>query len=271
MSFRRETYDGNGVGRSPGSKERGNPFGNKDAIDKYAVSKRPGKNFKRRLKSEENPFTEEGDRDRYIITYSDLITLLLGLFILLYASSNVDEGKYTKVVTAFGTLFGSGNPMGMLGTGMLPANEKAFKSLNEQLTDIVKDNNLDSSVKLIQNDRGVTIRILDDILFSSGSATLNDYSKVILKKLAEVIKKIPNDIRIEGHTDNIPISSGAFPSNWHLSVARATNTAYYLMNDENVSQARVSVVGYAEFQPVDSNETPQGRANNRRVDIVILK
>lgn len=206
-----------------------------------------------------------------MITYADLITLLLGLFILLYASSNVDQQKYSKVVSAFGNLFGSGNQMGILNSGVLPSNERVIKSLKERLHDVVQENQLENSIKLVQNDRGVTIRIFDDILFSSGNATLDGNSKLILKKLASVIKKIPNDLRIEGHTDNIPISSGVFQSNWHLSVARATNTAYYLMTEEEVSEARVSVVGYAEFQPIDTNETPEGRANNRRVDIVILK
>jgi len=82
---------------------------------------------------------------------------------------------------------------------------------------------------------------------------------------------LPNDIRVEGHTDNIPINSSLFPSNWHLSVARALNTAYYLINNEGVPPDRVSIVGNAEFKPIESNETAYGRALNRRVDIVIIK
>jgi chemotaxis protein MotB len=88
--------------------------------------------------------------------------------------------------------------------------------------------------------------------------------------VAAVLRPLPNDIRIEGHTDNVPIAGSGFPSNWHLSVARATNTAFYLMDKEGLPPERVTVVGYAEYHPIASNETPAGRTNNRRVDIVIL-
>ncbi|MGE5497330.1 MAG: flagellar motor protein MotB, partial [Syntrophothermus sp.] len=93
----------------------------------------------------------------------------------------------------------------------------------------------------------------------------------ILNKLAAVIKTLPNDVRVEGHTDNVPINSSQYQSNWHLSVARALNTAYYLINSQGLSPEKVSIVGYSEYHPVKSNETPEGRRNNRRVDIVILK
>ena len=82
---------------------------------------------------------------------------------------------------------------------------------------------------------------------------------------------MPNDIRVEGHTDNIPISSATYPSNWHLSVARALSTAYFLINEQKLDPEKVTVVGYAEYKPIADNLTPQGRAKNRRVDIVIIK
>jgi chemotaxis protein MotB len=100
---------------------------------------------------------------------------------------------------------------------------------------------------------------------------LNEDSKIILSKLAQVLNTIPNDVRVEGHTDNVPIKTADFPSNWHLSMARATNTAYFLMNEMGLSQERVSVVGNAEYKPVASNDSESGRSLNRRVDIVILK
>jgi chemotaxis protein MotB len=88
--------------------------------------------------------------------------------------------------------------------------------------------------------------------------------------MTQLLKTLPNDIRIEGHTDNIPISTEEYPSNWHLSIARATNTAYYLMNNLGLNQERVSVVGNSEFKPIAENDSPETRALNRRVDIVIL-
>ncbi len=112
---------------------------------------------------------------------------------------------------------------------------------------------------------------MDDILFPSGSDVLNPGSLQILDRIATILKELPNDIRIEGHTDNVPINTVRFPSNWHLSVARALNTAYYLINTEGLIAEKVSIVGYSEYRPIATNDTPDGRAINRRVDIVIIK
>lgn len=223
----------------------------------------------------------EGDSDRYIITYADLITLLLGLFILLYSSSNVDLQKYRKVIRAAGNYFGAVDTTKIFKPGGNTTNPAfatqgndgtdPFQRLQQQLENVVNEEKLNKSIKLVSNERGITIRILDDILFRSGDAALSDYSKIILQKIAGILKSLKNDIRIEGHTDNVPIANGAFPSNWHLSVERATNTGYHLMAKEGLDPGRVSVVGYSEYHPVASNETVDGRANNRRVDIVILK
>lgn len=220
-------------------------------------------------------FTEEGDKDRYIITYADLITLLLGLFIILYAISNVDISKYQKMMGVLGNVFGSQPVQEKL---LELKNQKfdirdqiTVSSLKDNLQSVISENNLNNSIKLEENERGITIRILDDILFPTGKAEIREDSKLILQKIASIIRTIPNDIRIEGHTDNIPIKNSVFPSNWHLSVARALNTAYYLIDSEKLSPEKVSIVGYSEYRPVLSNETPDGRANNRRVDIVILK
>jgi chemotaxis protein MotB len=136
---------------------------------------------------------------------------------------------------------------------------------------IININELDNSVSIEDNQRGVTIRILDDILFLSGDAELKNKAQEVLKLVAEIIKKLPNDVRVEGHTDNIGINSTQYPSNWHLSIARALNTAYYLIQTENIDPDKVSVVGYAEYNPIGDNLTPEGRAKNRRVDIIVIK
>ncbi len=144
-------------------------------------------------------------------------------------------------------------------------------SLQGKLENLIVENNLANSIKLVENERGITIHILGDILFPSANAQIKENSKQILSKIAAVIKQLPNDIRIEGHTDNIPIKNSEFPSNWHLSVARALNTAYFLIDNEQLSPDKVSVVGYSEYKPVATNETLDGRETNRRVDIIILK
>lgn len=197
--------------------------------------------------------------------------MLLGLFIILYAMSNIDMTKYEATVNTFGDIFGSsGDIKGIEAPVKNSLDFKPAPSLMESLEHVITENGYGAAVKLIQNERGITISILDDILFASGKADLTEGSRNVLNKLSTVIRTISNDLRIEGHTDNMPMSSEAYPSNWHLSVARATNTAYYLMTEERIPQGRVSVVGYSEYKPVAPNDTPEGRAQNRRVDIIIL-
>lgn len=143
--------------------------------------------------------------------------------------------------------------------------------LKTKLNTVIKRYKFESSVSLEENERGIVIHIVDDILFNSGRAVLTGDSKKVLQELADILRVLPNDIRIEGHTDNINIHSAQYPSNWHLSVARALNTAYYLIENEGLSPDKVSIVGNSEYKPIDDNTTPEGRAKNRRVDIVIIK
>ncbi|PKL82180.1 MAG: chemotaxis protein MotB [Ignavibacteriae bacterium HGW-Ignavibacteriae-3] len=221
------------------------------------------------LESEENPFSESGDKDRYLITYADLITLLLGLFIILYAISNIDGGKYKNVVAAMGSYFGNESVVPRMPNSKIMANPK--ETLSNELSRLIVENKYANSIQLEENERGITLHILDDILFPPGRADINGSSKLVLNRLAKVLKTIPNDIRIEGHTDNVPISTERYPSNWHLSVDRALSTAYYFINEEHISPDKVSIVGYSEYRPIASNDTPASRVKNRRVDLVILK
>lgn len=206
-----------------------------------------------------------------MITYADLITLLLGLFILLYTASNLDVKKYENMIHAIDNVFGGSKQS----ISVFPSSDFSIntplKQLKYEIKNLIEKNNYSSSIKLDENSRGITIHILDDIVFPSGSAELKKNSKIILQQIASIIKKLPNDIRIEGHTDNIPISTQQFPSNWHLSVSRALNTAYYLITEQGLDPEKVSIVGYSEYKPIASNETSNGRASNRRVDIVIIK
>jgi len=188
----------------------------------------------------------------------------------LYAISTVDSKKYQEVLSAFGSTFGAQKQISIINAA---SNNSVvpIPGLKARLEQIIGDHHYGDFVKLEENERGITIHIMDQILFSSGSAKLENKSYEILSKLAEVIRSIPNDVRIEGHTDNIPIKSMEFPSNWHLSVARALSTAYYLMNTEKLPQDKLSVVGYSEYKPIASNNDSEGRLKNRRVDIIIIK
>lgn len=187
--------------------------------------------------------------------------------------SNIDSEKYKKLQTAFGSVFGVQSELIELPKdGFIITDENVFpvNKSRDVLNRFIEENNYGNSVQLIDNERGITIRLLEEILFRSGSADLVVNSETVLSEISNVIKELPNDIRIEGHTDNIPINTNQFESNWHLSVERATNTAYYLMKEKGIKQEKVSIVGYAANKPIAPNQNEEGRALNRRVDIVIL-
>ena len=171
-----------------------------------------------------------------------------------------------------GNVFGSKDKIISSEINVMPLRESQNEgTLKTELTKLIDKYHYNNSIRLEENARGITIHILDDILFASGNADLTDSSKEVLSRLALILKELPNDIRVEGHTDNVPINTHAFPSNWHLSVARALNTAYYLISDEGLSADKVSIVGFSKYKPIDTNETSTGRASNRRVDIVIIR
>ena len=271
MSYGRKTDDGDFPGGDISLTEWGDSFGSKGKAGKLNAAKRTRKIVKL-LDSDESLFHEDEDKDRYLITYADLITLLLGLFIILYSVSNVDGGKYKKMVSAMGNVFGSKDKIISSEINVIPMREsRQEERLKSELTKLIDKYHYNNSIRLEENARGMTIHILDDILFASGKADLTESSKEVLNRLAHILKELPNDIRVEGHTDNVPINTHAFPSNWHLSVARALNTAYYLINKEGLPAGKVSIVGFSKYKPIDTNKTSIGRANNRRVDIVIIR
>jgi chemotaxis protein MotB len=208
--------------------------------------------------------------ERWLLTYSDLITLLLGLFVILYSISKVDAGKYAEISTALNGVFGA--PRGVL-TGapaiMGPASDERQEIAND-LQNALNPDGKDIPISVTTNERGVTVHIMEEMLFASGSADLKQASVPAMDTLAGVLRRLKNDLRVEGHTDNVPINTPQFPSNWHLSVARALNVAYYLIQRHGLLQERVSVVGYSEYRPLMPNDSPENRSKNRRVDIVIL-
>ncbi len=268
MSFRGEKYDGDFFGGSVDVAERGDSFDYESKTGRNASSKRTARQVEL-IEPEESPFQESSDKDRYLITYADLITLLLGLFIILYAISNIDSSKYKSVVAAFDNYFGNDKLITTIPDKKTIITPK--DKLSEELSKLIVQNNYSGSIQLEENERGIILHIMDKILFSPANADLNEASKTVLKKIADVIRNLPNDIRIEGFTDNTPINNSKFPSNWHLSSARALNTAWYLIRIEGISPDKVSIVGNGENQPIASNDSPESRARNRRVDIVILK
>jgi len=213
-------------------------------------------------------------------TYADMVTLLLCFFVLLFSFATIDAHKFEAIVRS---LQGS---LGVLDSGLtveIESLEQIFPGAQNFTRDdeldvvknrvelFIKENQLENNVTLILNERGLLIRMLDATLFDSGKAEIREESKYIIGGIADVIKKTENYVRIEGHTDNVPINTFRYPSNWELSTARAVNVLKYLIENHDVEPERLSAVGYGEYHPIDTNETPEGRQNNRRVDIMIIR
>jgi chemotaxis protein MotB len=218
---------------------------------------------------------EHENSERWLLTYADLITLLLGLFVILYAMSKIDAGKYQELVAAMGGVFGSGSAGVVQGTqGVInlpiPAAASERQKIEKDVRSALGLDKRPLPVSITHNERGITVHMMEELLFASGSAELKAASLATLDTLATVLRVLPNDIRVEGHTDDVPISNAEFPSNWHLSVARAVRTAYYLISRNGLPPTQVSVAGYSEYRPLAPNTTPANRSLNRRVDIVIV-
>lgn len=226
--------------------------------------------MKKRRKKEE----ERENVERWMVSYADFVTLLFCFFTAMFAISNVDTNKLGKFVEsmriAFDVSGARGNAFSVIeGVQIfIPTDVEIESHAREVLGILIEESK--GSIDVKRDRRGVVISIADNYFFQTGSADLKKESKDIMYKIGNVITQHANMIRIEGHTDNVPINNKKFPSNWELSSARAINVAKYFLKTHNISPGRISTVGYAEFKPVASNETPDGRAKNRRVDIVIL-
>jgi chemotaxis protein MotB len=265
------------------------------------------------MKTMKKPKKENSER--WLLTYSDLITLLMILFILLYAMSSVNQAKYDQLSASLsssmgegaGILKGSGGvlPNGGGNTPMsggsgqtseaaptqqaamtpIPTNvpedtlkgnedklidKQKMDDLENGINDIVEDMDAGKSVGTAEVERGFTITLANDAFFDSGKAELKDNMKKGLSQIAKLLNKVNNPIIIEGFTDNVPIKSSAYTSNWQLSAARAANVAEYLTEQEHVDGTRISAIGYGEYRPIAANATVQGRSKNRRVDITVL-
>jgi chemotaxis protein MotB len=219
---------------------------------------------------------EEENLDRWLLTYSDLITLLLGLFVILYASSQIDIEKFKKFSVALGERFGVGLTEGTPFETAIADSIIILPEIDEM--EYVKEGILEAvshlpekyGLKFEKNQVGLVISFSDKVLFEVGKADLKASSFNILRAVGYQLREIDNDILLEGHTDNTPINTPQFPSNLHLSLFRAININYFFINDCEIPPERMSVQGYAEFRPVRPNDTEDNKAMNRRVDIVVV-
>ncbi|HYF92828.1 MAG TPA: flagellar motor protein MotB [Symbiobacteriaceae bacterium] len=219
--------------------------------------------------------------ERWLLTYSDMITLLLALFIMLYALSTVDEAKYRAIAGALAKVFGGGNVIvstGGVGDGItIPSEvtpqltpEGLAKTLEEIGKGLAADFSRDGRFGVFLNERGLVISLAGNAFFDSGKADLRPEIVPLLDDIAERLKGLPSDISLEGHTDTDPIHTAEFPSNWELSYARANRVRQYLQS-KGVAESQMIVVGYGETRPLFDNKTAEGKQKNRRVDVVVLK
>ncbi len=232
----------------------------------------------------------------YMSTYGDFVTLLLCFFVLLFAMSTVDAKKFEAIASSL-----AGNPVSintaggkdtvkdLLGSGLMQmpsivVNKKAtsneiarqqqameeLKSMSSDLKTYFAENNVAEQIQVEIRDNQLVLTFEEGVLFDSGRANLKQASISILDIVATELLKFPNCmLNIEGHTDNVPINTIQFPSNWHLSAARAVAVGSYFMDDKGFPRNSVAAIARGEYVPVASNDTPEGRAKNRRVEIYV--
>lgn len=231
---------------------------------------------------------EEHASEAWLIPYADILTLLLALFIVLFAGSQADQAKMAAMSDAFSAAFNSGGGPSFFdhqgqkssNSSTMPVDDanQAYIRENQQLTEVqqkmeeyIEKSGLTDELSTVLTEEGLAIRIKENVLFPSGSATLLDESKKLAKPISELLSKIDQRIIISGHTDNVPISNSVFPSNWDLSAQRSLNFMKFLLAQSSLEPARFSTVGYGEYRPAAKNDSDAGRAQNRRVEILISR
>lgn len=218
--------------------------------------------------------------DRWLISYADFITLLLAFFVVLYASSHTDQKKQEQFATAIQSSFKAlgifpGKAAGSSSISIPqektdPNAMKALAGIESDLTHKLAGQIADHAIAMTLSRDGLVISLREAGFYKSGVANPLPQSIPTIAIIAQELYGVPYALRIEGHTDNVPIHTSAFASNWELSTARATQMARLLINHFGIAPERLSAAGYAQYHPIASNATAAGRAENRRVDIIVL-
>jgi len=220
---------------------------------------------------------EEEGGEAWLLPYSDLMTLLLAVFIVLFAVSQIDAEKAQQMSDQFsGQMMTESYTTSKMSEqektqGETPESElEKMEALKADLDSKIENEHLDSSVSTGIDKRGLVISLSNAIFFEPGSAEIKKENEETLLEIADMVKVMDNYIRIEGHTDNVPMNSSLYPSNWDLSAARASNVVRLFIQNASVSPEKLIAVGYGEYRPVSDNGTEEGRAKNRRIDIIVL-
>lgn len=242
---------------------------------------------------------EEHADESWLLPYSDLMTLMLALFIVLYGMSTVDAMKFQEMSEAFKSVLTGGTSVldqnAMISNNrtslsemetpktnenglMTKKNElkrqeqQNLESLKKQLDTYIKENGLTDDLETKLNQSQLMITISDKALFASGEAVVKPEARQLAKAISNMLQQFPDyEVIVSGHTDNVPISTYEFPSNWDLSSVRALNFMKILLLNTNLDPKKFSAIGYGEYHPVASNDTAAGRAQNRRVEVSIIR
>jgi chemotaxis protein MotB len=245
---------------------------------------------------------EHVNHERWLVSYADFITLLFAFFVVMFAASNSDSKKAGKVAQAVQVAFKemaiftpAGKVVPLYDAGGLPADtnsivgnthsafdatqlvagkngasSKTITQVRSQLETLLKEQVANHSVRMSEDSRGLTVSLAEAGFFDPGSAVMQAKALTVVDRIAATVQPLGYNLRVEGHTDNTPIHTAQFPSNWELSTARATFLLEYLISNTGIPPQRLSAVGYGEYRPVSPNSSPEGRAANRRVDLVVL-
>jgi chemotaxis protein MotB len=236
---------------------------------------------------------KEANHERWLVSYADFITLLFAVFVTLYAMSQTDKKKVEEVMASMRDSFGysttsPASKPSVIESGtisVIPSlhklsqaprrgrsrgGEQDFKVTKASIEAYLMKAGAQSKVSVSISQRGLVVSLKEAGFFDSGSATLKQSSYTLLNDVVSSLSSYSNAVRVEGHTDNMPISSRAFPSNWELSTSRATNVLQYLTRQDDFDPGKISATGYGEYRPVSDNGSDDGRRKNRRVDIVLL-
>lgn len=229
---------------------------------------------------------EEHVDEAWLLPYSDMLTLLLALFIVMFAMGQTDKAKFQQMAQEFNVIFAGGTAM-MNNSGESPIvptgspsqstqsasqlEEDKMNQIKTQLEQEIKQEGYADKIKVDLNGDGLDISIQDVVLFNSGEAdVLNDVSPLLLK-VSNMLKGLDNKIKVVGYTDNVPINNSKFRSNWDLSAMRAINVMNFMTSAGQLGQDRMSIQAYGDQMPKYSNDTEEGRAKNRRVEIVLIR
>lgn len=231
----------------------------------------------RRLRAPIEASTRAG-HDRWLVSYADFITLLFAFFTMMYAVSTVDAERLRTMTNGLKLVFSESPPPLPFAENVLRRGRDAERTapppsierIRERLSGSLGARVAQERIELTMERRGLVVSIREDSSFATGSADLSVAARDVFHEIALTLADVDNPLRIEGHTDDMPIKTSRFVSNWDLSARRATTVVEFLANQGGISPLRLSAAGYAHFRPRVPNDTEANRARNRRVDLVIL-